>query len=211
MNGHPTIQIVIDSREQTPLDFTGLDCTTEVGCVKVLDYQLKGDVNEDGTPRWAVERKSLPDFVGSITGRKEIQDREFAKIRMARRVFDKGWPIIYVVETDFYSLLPERRCPCVHPRASMRCRDCGGKATAYCACVQPRPMRKCEFCGGCGVIGYNYDRRKIGAPFLFHQISVMEIQYGVHIDYAHNALGAACKVELQLRRRWELLQIGVKK
>ena len=90
MNGHPTIPIVIDSREQTPLDFTGLDCTTEVGCVKVFDYALAGDVNEDGTPRWAVERKSLPDFVGSITGRKEIQDREFAKIRMARRVFDKG-------------------------------------------------------------------------------------------------------------------------
>ena len=209
MPGKRTIKIVQDSREQSPLDFSGLDCTVEVGCVKVFDYQLAGDVSEDtGNPRWAIERKSLPDFVGSITGKREIQDREFAKIRKARRVFDRGCSLVYVVECGITGILPQRSCPCIKPRPSLRCPLCRGKAGAFCSCIKPRPTLKCEFCGGGGVLGYDYGRRQIGAPFAFHQLSMMMYRYGVSVLFADSRPVAACMIEALLRRRGEDLLLS---
>ena len=208
VSGKPIIPIVQDTREQDPLDFKGLPCTVEVGCVKVFDYSLAGDIFEDGSPRWAIERKSLPDFVGAISGRKEIQDREFAKVRKARHLFDKGWPLIYVVESPITGILPERACPCIHRRASARCPLCHGAATEFCPCIKDRPALKCEFCGGSGILGYNYKRRRIGSPFVFHQISVMLTQYNVSVLFADSRLVAACMIEALLRRRWEWLQLS---
>ena len=207
MTTHPTISIVCDTREQAPLDFSGLDCTVEVGTVKVFDYMLAGDVNEDGTPRWAIERKSLPDFVGSITGRKEVQDREFAKIRKARKLFDAGTPLIYVVESPITGLLPERKCPCIRPRTSMRCPLCHGKAISFCDCIKPRAVLKCEFCGGSGILGYDYGRRQIGSPFAFHQLSEVMYSQGVSVLFADSRTVAACMIEALLRRRHEWLQM----
>ena len=205
---HPTIRIVIDTREQAPLKFKGLDCTVEIGTVKVFDYALAGDVREDGYPRWAVERKSLSDFVGSITGKNEIQAREYAKIRKARSVFDAGTPIVYVVECGITGLLPERPCPCVHLRASTRCEVCGGKAEAFCECVVPRPTLGCEFCGGTGILGYNYGRRKIGSPFCYHQLSEFMYFHGVSVLFADNRTHAACMIEALLRRRFEWMEFN---
>jgi len=214
MAGHPTIPIVIDTREQSPLSFANLDCTVETGTVKIFDYALRGDVHPDGNPRWAIERKSLPDFVGSITGRVKNDDgtpgpqaREFAKIRKARKVFDAGTSIIYVVETTIRGVLPERACPCIHQRASTRCKKCGGKAEAFCDCIHARPQIRCEFCGGSGVLGYDYKRRKIGAPFAYHQIAMMMYQYNVAVLFADSRLIAACMIESLLRQRWMILQI----
>jgi len=200
----PTIDIMQDTREQDPLDFKGLNCNVEVGTVSVFDYCLVGDGG------FAIERKSLPDFVGSITGRKKIQDREFAKIRKARKQFDKGVPLIYVVETPLTGLLPERMCSCVHIRASKRCPNCHGKATAWCDCLKLRPDLKCEFCGGSGVLGYNYDRRRIGSPFVFHQVTEMIYTKNVNVIFADTRQIAACMIEAILRRRFEWLKITKK-
>ena len=193
----PVIPIVIDTREQDPLSFAELACTVERGTVKVFDYAVRGD---DG---WAVERKSLPDFVGSITGKKEIQDGEYAKIRKARKVFDAGTPLVYVVETSITGLLPERPCACVHLRASTRCPLCRGKAVSFCECIRDRPSLSCPWCRGSGIVGYNYGRRQIGSPFAYHQLTKLIYPRGVCVLFADTREIAACMIESLLRRRWE--------
>ena len=198
MTTHPTIPIVIDTREQVPLDFSGLDCTVEVGTCKVFDYRLRDD---DG---WAIERKGLGDLVNSITTTGG-QRLEQAKIRRARETFDAATPIVYVVEASITGLLPARSCVCISKRASSRCRLCHGLMTERCECIKERPKLKCEFCNGTGILGYEYSRRQIGAPFAYHQLSVMLYQWGVSVLFADTRLVAACMVEAMLRRRYEWL------
>jgi ERCC4-type nuclease len=60
--------IIIDTREKRPWNFEGVRDMCELGTLKTGDYSLKG--YEDCI---AVERKSLADFVGSIsTNRKRF-------------------------------------------------------------------------------------------------------------------------------------------
>lgn len=88
------IHIIIDTREQRPWAFDPQFARVSVGTVPTADYALAGD---DG---FAIERKSLDDFLGTIStgwGRflREID-------RMA------GWPAkVIIVESDF-----ERCCFC---------------------------------------------------------------------------------------------------
>lgn len=82
------IHIIIDTREQTPWSFDPMYADTSVGTLKTGDYALAGD---DG---FAVERKSLDDFLGTISTGWERFQRELD--RMA------GWPAkVVVVEADF--------------------------------------------------------------------------------------------------------------
>lgn len=61
--------IVIDSREQAPWYFDSFDAETEVRGLKTGDYSVAG--YED---RITIERKSIPDIVGTITrGRKRFE------------------------------------------------------------------------------------------------------------------------------------------
>ncbi len=68
------MKIVIDSREQTPFDFAGFDCTVEVGGLSVGDYSLKGLETFV-----AIERKSIDDLVGCLTGERDRFERELAR------------------------------------------------------------------------------------------------------------------------------------
>lgn len=61
------MRIVVDTREQQPLDFTSYpDVMVEPGALYVGDYAPAGLVDV-----CAVERKSLPDLVGSLTAGRE--------------------------------------------------------------------------------------------------------------------------------------------
>lgn len=57
------MKVVIDSREQKPFAFEGLDVEIVNGSLTTGDYSLVG--LED---RIALERKSLPDLVGCLSG-----------------------------------------------------------------------------------------------------------------------------------------------
>jgi len=85
------LAIRVDTREQTPLVFSDKYVKTSVGTVAVFDYCLEGD------SEFAIERKSLPDFVQSVVLSKSWI-RELAKIAKAR---EWDLPVIYVLEFCF--------------------------------------------------------------------------------------------------------------
>ncbi len=89
------LTIRIDTREQKSLDFAEysdyVDVTT--GTVPVGDYAIEGDQD-----RFAVERKSLADFVASFALSKN-RIREDAKIAKAQN--RNGLPVVYVIEATF--------------------------------------------------------------------------------------------------------------
>lgn len=70
--GAPRLGIVVDTREQAPLDFSRWpDVTVETATLRAGDYSLKGLERQFG-----VERKSIPDLVSSITTGRERLERE---------------------------------------------------------------------------------------------------------------------------------------
>lgn len=82
------IHIIIDTREQRPWSFDQRFATVSVGTLRTGDYALAGD---DG---FAIERKSLDDFLGTISTGWERFGREVE--RMA------DWPAkVVIVEADF--------------------------------------------------------------------------------------------------------------
>ena len=86
------LTIVIDTREQLPLDFDSAYVKTGRGTVPVFDYALSGD--EKG---FSVERKSLADYVQAVVLTKSWR-RELAKIEKAQA---RLLPTIYVLEFSF--------------------------------------------------------------------------------------------------------------
>ena len=86
------IHVAIDTREQTPWHFDPADATTTRATLPTGDYALVGDTG------FAIERKSLDDYVGTIgTGWGRFQ-REIARMG--------GWPArVVIVEGDFGDLL----------------------------------------------------------------------------------------------------------
>lgn len=70
------MRIIVDSREQTPLDFTRYGATPEPGSLEVGDYAPAGLGHV-----CAVERKSLPDLIASLTWERERFERELRRAR----------------------------------------------------------------------------------------------------------------------------------
>jgi ERCC4-type nuclease len=71
------MRIVIDTREQLPLDFSRWpDVEVEVGTLNAGDYSLAG--LED---KFGLERKSIPDLVASLTTGRERMVRELERLR----------------------------------------------------------------------------------------------------------------------------------
>jgi ERCC4-type nuclease len=90
-NNPAPLAIVIDTREQTPWAFPPELATVSVGTLKTGDYALAGDAG------FAIERKSLPDFVGTVVKGWERFQREIWRMN--------GWPAkIIIVEADFRQL-----------------------------------------------------------------------------------------------------------
>lgn len=71
------MKIIRDTREQVPFTFGSHDCEVQAGTLATGDYSLAG--LED---RCAVERKSLDDLLGCLTGEgRERFERELARAR----------------------------------------------------------------------------------------------------------------------------------
>ena len=82
--------IRVDTREKTSLVFDG--AATVRGTIKTGDYSIEGDQD-----RFAVERKSLPDLIGSIS----IQKNWIRELKKIRRAHAAGMPrVFYVVEAN---------------------------------------------------------------------------------------------------------------
>lgn len=83
-----TLEITIDTREQTPWHFPEEFASVTVGTLPTGDYALRGDGG------FAIERKSLDDFVGTISSGWERFQREIERMN--------GWPAkVIIVEADF--------------------------------------------------------------------------------------------------------------
>ncbi len=82
------IHIIIDTREQRPWAFDPAQARVSMGTLRTADYALAGD---DG---FAIERKSLDDFLGTISGGWDRFCREIERMR--------DWPAkVIIVEADF--------------------------------------------------------------------------------------------------------------
>jgi ERCC4-type nuclease len=73
-----TPTILVDTREQNPLDIQAYP--VEVATLPAGDYGVKG-FSDWNNPRFSVERKSLNDLVGSLTGERERFMRECQLLR----------------------------------------------------------------------------------------------------------------------------------
>jgi len=200
------LTICQDSREQHGLEphFAVMsDVILEVAVtIKTGDYCLRLDDGELDV--YAVERKAVDDFVNSITTT-EGQRHEQNKIKRHNEAAGRAMP--YVVEGTLYDVLPLRPCPCIHERASLRCKECKGDGFPFCDCVKARPQPKCEFCGGTGRLGYDYGRRKITPQFTIHQISEMVHFWNVPVIFAGSPAKAAAMIKALLTRRYEELMM----
>lgn len=67
--------IIIDSREQTPIEFQP-EVKTERGTLQSGDYSIKGLEH-----LFSVERKSIADLVGSLTSGRDRFERELHRLR----------------------------------------------------------------------------------------------------------------------------------
>jgi len=143
--------VACDSREQRPLLFEG--CETVRAGLPIFDYAVHLDSG------FAVERKSLQDFVSSVALQKNFA-RELRKLDRARAA---GFPrLIYVVSAN--------REDIEHFDYSI------------------------------------FTRGRVGAPFIFHQLSELEYTHDVHVIFSGDALGAARDVYRLLKRRSEDLR-----
>lgn len=86
------INIIIDTREQTPWAFDMSMCNVRIGTLKTGDYALDGDTG------FAIERKSLDDFLGTISTGWERFQREIYRAKDAQF---PAFPII--IEGSFSS------------------------------------------------------------------------------------------------------------
>ena len=82
------LHIVIDTREQRPWSFDPALVQATVGTLKTGDYALAGDSS------FAIERKSLDDFIGTISSGWKRFQREIERM--------KNWPArVIIVEGNF--------------------------------------------------------------------------------------------------------------
>jgi DNA excision repair protein ERCC-4 len=103
------MKIIRDTREQAPFTFGTYDCEVVAGTLATGDYSLAG--LED---RCAVERKSLDDLLGCLTGAgRERFERELARAR--------GLDAFAVlVEASFQDMAEGRYRSSMKPHAAMQ-------------------------------------------------------------------------------------------
>ena len=95
------LNIIIDSREQIPWGWDPSDAKTEVRALVAGDYALAGDCEavkgrKQLAVRFALERKSLDDFLGTISAGWERFQRELVRM--------ESFPArVIIVEGDFKS------------------------------------------------------------------------------------------------------------
>jgi hypothetical protein len=118
------MHILIDSREQTPWSWDESDATTEIAGLSCGDYALSIDTEVPKKRgalrpvRFALERKSLEDFLGTISSGWERFQRELTRMENfpARIVIVEGnfWQVCFN-EVDGKVLAPEHNHPQLRP------------------------------------------------------------------------------------------------
>lgn len=94
-SGVADLEIVIDVRERYPFTFADRQASTSRGPLKAGDYGLV----MDGATHAAVERKSLPDLVSSLTtGKLKFQLSELASIPRAAIVVEERYSQIFKLD-----------------------------------------------------------------------------------------------------------------
>jgi len=93
------LKIVIDSREQTPWGWEPCDAITHVRALAAGDYALDADCEEvkgreSLAVRFAIERKSLDDFLGTIS-------REWARFQLELTKMESFPARVVIVEGNF--------------------------------------------------------------------------------------------------------------
>ena len=103
------IHIVIDTREQRPWSFKEWADVSR-GTISAGDYALKGDKG------FAIERKNLDDYVGTIFTGKARFNAEL------QRMIDLGFPArIVIVEADLSDIIEHRyNHPEIEPQAIIK-------------------------------------------------------------------------------------------
>ncbi len=89
------MKLIVDTREQTPWHFPMELVEVRRDTLQYGDYSLDGDV-------WSIERKSLPDFVGTITSQWERFCRELEKMPAEpQRVIIVGGSVTQIMQRDY--------------------------------------------------------------------------------------------------------------
>ena len=103
--------IVIDTREQDPLHLTGLVLRNKINCG---DYALPPH-RDQGV---YIERKSLPDFIGSLSDREtRIGDSNLERFtRELERAKELGAYLILLVEADINQAMSFNHLPHIHAK-----------------------------------------------------------------------------------------------
>lgn len=103
------MRIISDTREQAPFNFGKFECEVVTGTLATGDYSLAG--LED---RCAVERKSLDDLLGCLTGEgRERFERELARARGLDA-------FVVVVEGSFQDMAEGRYKSKMRPHAALQ-------------------------------------------------------------------------------------------
>ena len=79
------LDITIDTREQTPWHFEPHQANVRIGTLRTGDYALTGDTG------FAIERKSLDDFLGTVSSGWERFQREIYRAKEA------GFPSLPII------------------------------------------------------------------------------------------------------------------
>lgn len=97
----PPLRIIIDEREQAPWSWAPSDATTEIRSLVAGDYALVDDCEAVRgrkmlAVRFSIERKSLDDFLGTISTGWDRFQRELVRM--------EAFPVrVVIVEGDFAS------------------------------------------------------------------------------------------------------------
>jgi len=103
------VKLIQDTREQAPFTFAGYDCEVQAGAIPTGDYSLAGLVD-----RCAVERKSLDDLLGCLTG----EGRERFERELARAAGLECFAV--VVEASFQDMAEGRYRSKMKPHAALQ-------------------------------------------------------------------------------------------
>ena len=119
------LHILIDSREQAPWAWDANDATTEIAGLSAGDYALASDTEEPKRKgqlrpvRFAIERKSLEDFLGTISSGWDRFNRELERMAAfpARVVIVEGdfSACCFATGEDGACLPPPHNHPELHP------------------------------------------------------------------------------------------------
>jgi len=118
------LHIIIDSREQAPWAWDPSDATTEIKGLTAGDYALASDTEVvkgrvSLAVRFAIERKSLDDFLGTISVGWERFQRELIRMESfpARVVIVEGdfAQVCFTDDTNGSITAPEHNHPAMQP------------------------------------------------------------------------------------------------